>query len=228
MNNATKTTVSTFGALAALAGIEHGVGETLQGNVSPGGMVILSWPGSALFRILGGEPAMTILPNLLLSGIHTILLSLIFLVWATLFVQRKHGGLVLILLSIAMLLVGGGFGPPLLGIIVGTTATRIDAPLTWWRTRLSMGVRHVLGKLWSWLFVAALVAWLLLCPGSMLLDYVFTMGHAELLVPVLTLLSFGFLLLAIVAGLAHDSQRQIGSHRTPALVRRRPASQVGS
>jgi len=35
------------------------------------------------------------------------------------FIQRKNGGLTLILLSILMLLVGGGFIPPLFGIIAG-------------------------------------------------------------------------------------------------------------
>ena len=51
--NATRVTVSTFGTLAGLAGIEHGIGEVL---------------------------------------------------------------LILVLLSVAMLLLGGGFGPPILGV----------------------------------------------------------------------------------------------------------------
>src|SRR6266498_2748870 len=118
MRNATKVTVATFGALAGLAGLEHGIGETLQGNRAPDGMLIVSWPGSAFFRIVAGEPAMTIVPNMLVTGILAILVSLAFLMWVTMFVQRKHGGLVLILLSLVMLLVGGGFGPPLLGIIL--------------------------------------------------------------------------------------------------------------
>ncbi len=49
MRNATRVTVSTFGTVAGLAGIEHGVGEMLQGNVAPDGMMILSWPESDLF-----------------------------------------------------------------------------------------------------------------------------------------------------------------------------------
>jgi len=166
MRNVTNVTVSTFGALAGLAGIEHGIGETLQGNIAPDGIVILSWPESAFFRILAGEPAMTIVPNLLVTGVLAILFSLIFLVWATMFVQRKNGGLVLILLSIVMLLVGGGFGPPLLGIIVGAAGTRINAPLTWWRPHLSVGLRRFLEKLWPSSFAACLIAWLLLMPGS--------------------------------------------------------------
>lgn len=77
---------------------------------------------------MAGEPAMTIVPSILVTGILAILFSLIFLVWATMFVQRKNGGLVLILLSIVMLLVGGGFGPPILGIIIGAAGTRINTP----------------------------------------------------------------------------------------------------
>ncbi|GAI04081.1 unnamed protein product [marine sediment metagenome] len=42
MRNATKTTVSTFGAIIGIAGIEHGIGEILQGNMPPAGIVIES------------------------------------------------------------------------------------------------------------------------------------------------------------------------------------------
>ena len=114
MRNATRVFASTFGAIMALAGIEHGIGEIFQGNVAPSGIMILSWPESEFFRNLGGEPAMTVIPNLLITGILAILVSLALLVWAILFVQRKNGGLIMILLSIAMLLVGGGIFPPIL------------------------------------------------------------------------------------------------------------------
>ncbi|MFH1632819.1 MAG: hypothetical protein ABIG63_02260 [Chloroflexota bacterium] len=204
MRNATKVTVSTFGALAGLAGIEHGFGETLQGNVAPDGMMILSWSDSELFHILAGEPAMTIIPNFLATGILTILFSLVFLVWATMFVHKKNGGLVLILLSIVMLLVGGGFAPPVLGVIVGVAATRINAPLTWWRTHFLVGLRRSLGKLWPWSFAACIIAWLYLFPGSILLDYFFGAGNPGV-IAVLSLSAFGSLLLTIVAGFAHDS-----------------------
>jgi hypothetical protein len=112
MRNATKVFASTFGAIMALAGIEHGIGEIFQGNVAPSGIMILSWPESEFFRNLGGEPAMTVIPNLLITGILAVLVSLAMLVWAILFVQRKNGGLIMILLSIAMLLVGGGSSLP--------------------------------------------------------------------------------------------------------------------
>ena len=211
MWSATRVTVSTFGALAGLAGIEHGIGEVLQGNVAPEGVMILSWPQSELFRVLAGEPAMTIVPNLLVTGILAIFVSLIFLVWATIFVQRKHGGLVLIALSVVMLLVGGGFGPPILGMIVGVAATRINAPLRWWRTQPSSGSRHFLAKVWPWCFVAGVIAWLLLLPGTILLDFFFGVYIPDVVVYVLSLCAFGLLLLTVLAGFAHDIQQRTNS-----------------
>jgi hypothetical protein len=74
---------------------------------------------------------MTLVPSLFMTGILAILVSLVFLAWAAMFAQRKHGGLVLIQLSALMLIVGGGFGPPILGVIVGIAATGINAPLMW-------------------------------------------------------------------------------------------------
>jgi len=35
--SATRITVSTFGAVMGLEGIEHGIGEVLQGNAAPEG-----------------------------------------------------------------------------------------------------------------------------------------------------------------------------------------------
>jgi hypothetical protein len=217
MRNATKVTLSTFGALAGLAGIEHGIGESLQGNSAPDGIMIVSWPESELFRIVGGEPAMTIVPNLLVTGILAILVSLVFLVWVTMFVQQKYGGPVLILLSLVMLLVGGGFGPPLLGLILGVAATRINAPFTWWRAHLSTSSRRALGKVWPWSFVAGVIAWLFLFPGSLLLDYFVGVTNPERTIAMAALTAFGLLLVTIVTGFAYDLQRQTDVQQTPAM-----------
>jgi hypothetical protein len=42
----------------------------------------------------------------------------------------KLGGSILILLSVALLLFGGGIFPPLIGVIGGVAGTRINKPLT--------------------------------------------------------------------------------------------------
>lgn len=211
MNNATKITVSTFSAVAAVAALEHGIGEILQGNTAPNGMIIASWADSELFRILAGEPAMTIIPNFLVTGILTIIFALVFLAWAILFVHKKNGGLVLIALSFVLLLVGGGFGPPLLGIIVGSTGTRINSPLTWRRTHLPTGVRRFLGKLWPWSFVVSIISWFFLFPGAILLDHFFGVDH-PLTIVIFILSAFGSLFLTIIAGFAYDSQRLVEPH----------------
>jgi hypothetical protein len=217
--SATRVVVSTFGIIMGLAGIEHGIGEILQGNVAPNGIMFPSWPESEFFRIVAGEPAMTIIPNLLITGILAILFSLIFLIWATKFVQRKNGGLVLILLAIIMLLVGGGIFPPVIGIIIGALGTRINAPLTWWRTHPSIGLRHFLGKVWPWSFVACLIGWLFLFPGINILGYFFGVNNSNLTV-ILIFFALASLLLTIFTGFAYDSQRQVDLPQT-ALINRR-------
>ncbi len=208
MRNATKVFASTFGAIMALAGIEHGIGEVLQGNVAPAGIMILSWPESEFFRNLSGEPAMTVIPNLLITGILAILISLALLVWSTLFVQRKNGGLVMILLSAAMLLVGGGIFPPILGIIVGAVATRIHAPASSKTPRFD-GFRRFLANLWPWSFAACILAWLSMFPGLAFIGYFFGVNDPAVILVIL-LIALGALILTVFSGFAYDTQMQEG------------------
>jgi len=120
--SATRAVASVLDIFAGVSGASHGPGEILQGNIVPSGIMIEAWPGLTL---LGGEPAMTIVPSFLITGVLAIIFGLIITVWAAAFVQRKNGGLVLILLSIIMLLVGGGVIPPGFGVIAGMIGTRI-------------------------------------------------------------------------------------------------------
>jgi len=207
MKNATKIFTSTFGVIMALAGLEHGVGEVLQGNVAPSGVMILSWPESAFFHSLAGEPAMTIIPNLLLTGILAIFFSLLLLVGSILFVQRKNGGLIMILLCIAMLLAGGGIFPPILGIIIGAVGTRINAPLPWWRRHLPLGFRRFLASLWPYSYTACIPSWFALVPGVPILCYFFGVNNPVLILGIL-FFALSTLLLTMFAGLAYDSERQ--------------------
>jgi len=118
--NKLKVAASALGIFAGIGGPVHGPGEILQGNVAPSNIVFQAWPS---LRALNGEPAMTIIPNLLVTGILAIIVGVLLSVWSAKFVSRKHSGLVMILLSIALLLVGGGLIPPLFGITAGVVAT---------------------------------------------------------------------------------------------------------
>jgi hypothetical protein len=202
---AARFVASTFGALAGVGGITHGVGEILQGNIRPDAMMIDSWTQGPIATRMGGDPGMTIVPNLLITGVLAIVVSLATILWAVAFVQRKRGGVVLMLLSIGMLLVGGGFGSPIIGILAGVAGTAINAPLTWWRTRLSGNVRRFLARLWPWVFGLSLANGLFLFVGAIILVYSFGWGDADLY-----LNSFFFavvsLPLAIITGIAYDLQ----------------------
>lgn len=118
----TRLAASTVGVFAGLGGASHGPGEMLQGNVAPSGMMIEAWPE---LTVLNGEPAMTLIPSFLVAGVLTVIFGLLVAVWAFKFVQRRHGGAVLILLSLVMLLVGGGLFPPVFGFAAGIIGTRI-------------------------------------------------------------------------------------------------------
>lgn len=204
MKSATRVYAATFGAIMALAGIEHGVGEILQGNVAPDGIMILSWPEAEFFRSLGGEPAMTVIPNLLLTGILAVLVSVALLIWSVRFVHRKNGGLIMILLSSAMLLVGGGIFPPVFGMLIGIVATRIHSPLSWWRAHLPGGLQQFLAKLWPWSYSAGILAWPAVFPAG------YFWGEKNPLLLVLILfIALGTLLLTIFCSLAYDVQRSV-------------------
>ena len=203
MRNATRITVSTFGVLMGLAGLEHGIGEMLQGNTAPQGLMFPSWPDAEFFRNVAGEPAMSIIPNLFVTGILTCCVSFVYLLWATRFVRRKHAGQVLILLAIIMLLVGGGLFPPVIGIFIGLLATRINRPAFAKRIKPVSGLQIRLSTVWSWCFGACLIGWLLLFPGSNLLSYFFRVDDANLTICLITF-ALGSLVTTVVSGLLHD------------------------
>jgi hypothetical protein len=155
MRKATKTVAAWLGGAAGIAGFEHGYYETQQGNTAPAGLVFPSWgPPCDPAKIWHAcEPAMSILPDFLITGILAMLLSAAVIVWSAGFVQRKHGGLVLILLSIALLLFGGGFFPPVIALVGGLAGIKINSPL---RGQPGSFTR-LAAKLWHWTLVVFLV-----------------------------------------------------------------------
>ncbi|HTP09837.1 MAG TPA: hypothetical protein VMP08_16385 [Anaerolineae bacterium] len=201
--NAARATASTLGVLAGLGGITHGIGEILQGNTAPQGIMIYSWTQGPIAAHMGGEPAMTIVPNLFATGVLTILVSLALLVWAATLVQRKNGGWIQILLSVCMLLTGGGFAPPIMGILSGVAGLGINASYTWWRKHLSAGVRHGLAKAWPWIFGLCAIDGVFLVIGSVILVFIFSVNAPNLFVACF-LLAVGTVPLAILTGIAYD------------------------
>jgi hypothetical protein len=211
-NSATRAVASLFGVFAGLIGLEHGYFETLQGNVAPGSIMInaMGPPCQANQMWHACEPAMTIMPTFFVAGVLAIIVSLIVILWAAAFVQRKYGGPVLMLLSLVLLLVGGGFIPPVLGIIAGVVATRINAPFTWWRAHLSLHSRRFLATLWPW----SLIAFVLWLAGEWILGYFF--NEYLLNLGLITLFfTLGLVLLTVLTGFAYDIHRQTDVQSKP-------------
>ncbi len=205
MNSATRAVVSVMGAVMGLAGLEHGIGEIWQGNQQPAGIMFQSWADHPFFASVNGEPAMSLIPNLLVSGIVSVLVSLAILFWVTICIRHKQGGLVLIMLSIILLLVGGGIFPPVLSLLIGLVATRIDTPPSWPRAILPDVLVDMARSSWKWVLGICLAAWLSLFPGSLLLDYYLKINDTNLTLA-LMLLAFGSLFLAVLTAFISDGR----------------------
>jgi hypothetical protein len=192
---ATTATVAAFGAVAGLAGVEHGIGEILQGPVRPDALVIESWPNSEAFAVLSGEPSFTVIPNLAVSGVLAISVAIGLAVWAVGFADRRHGGWVLLGLSVLLFLVGGGFGPPLIGAVLAGAVLRGPGG--------SGVVARAMAPWWPWLLGVGVGAFLGLVPGTALLSHVVGLQSAGLVVA-LSATAFTCLILSLVAARARD------------------------
>jgi hypothetical protein len=199
MRKATKTVAAWLGVVAGLAGLEHGYFEILQGNARPASVMFASMgPPCVAEKVWNAcEPALSVIPNFLISGILSLILGLLIIIWSAGFLPRMKGGVVLILLSVALLLFGGGVFPPLIGIVGGVAATKINQPL--------MGkpgsVTRFAAKLWPWPLVI-LMTWLL---GQWPVGYFFNDFMSKII-------GFGLLLilvslpLSVYTGYAYDAQ----------------------
>jgi hypothetical protein len=194
---ATRVVVGTFGVLAALAGMEHGIGEIRQGSVPPTAPVIRSWPDVGAFGVLGGEPALTVLPDLLLSGILTVTVAAALGVWSVGYAHRRHGGR-LALLSVLLLVVGGGFGPPLIGLILAV-AVALARP----HGRPAGTSPGAMSRLWPWFLVVGVLSYVGLVPGMLLASHLWGVAE-EGLVLGLVAAAFGGMVLALLAARAAD------------------------
>lgn len=207
MNRATRILVSTFGVIVGLIGIVYGIFEILQGNTPISSFVIDAvGVGNPLWHG-GPAPAVTIISSYLVTGIVAVLASLLTATWAAAFIHLKWGGGVLIMLAVEQLMVGGGIAQPMLAVIIGLIATRINSPLNRWRAVLSDGLLSVLAKLWPAAFTLSVllyglhvaIPFIIGINGSFLGT---TNPNLGLILGYAAIVPFG---LAVAAGLARDS-----------------------
>lgn len=210
--SATRMAASIIGVgVIGLGGFEHGFFEMLQGNVTPSSVVIDAigpaqrfWPGAS-------EPAFSLIPNMFVTGICAMIVSLLIAVWAGAFIDRKYGALVLLLLSTILFLVGGGGGPIVIALIACIPATHINKPLTWWRKRLPLKVRSFLARLWPWSLIVALLPFYFAVEIAIFgMPFVWFLSTDVTLVilPIVGNISTMLLLVTILTAFAYDIQKQ--------------------
>ena len=206
-NRATKVVASTLGVLVGLAGIDHGFFEILQGNVAPSGVMIEAIGPAQRFWEYGTETALTIIPNFLVSGILSIIVGVVVIIWARLFVQKKYAAGILMLLSIVLFLVGGGFAPIFMAILASLTASRINKPLKLWRALLPTVVRGFLAKIWLGVLITFVIIFSISVEiaifGSPLTSF-FDAATTFNLLNTVAYIMLGFMLLSVLTGFAHD------------------------
>ena len=198
--NASKLTTIIFGVFGGFFGLEHGIGEIIQGNISTPGLKIYAFLAPGLPFPFGREPALSIVPNYLISGILTILLGLIIILWSVKMTQIKYGAVGLFGLSIILFLIGGGFGPFTTMIFASIAASKINSNFIWWKRLLPFRLRTFVAKLFPWITILFL-SWI---PFELILGLFFGIGYpypGYLLAYIFPFIMF----FTILTAFAHDS-----------------------
>jgi hypothetical protein len=211
MNRATQIIVATIGVILAIAGLDHGIFETLQGNKPTTGLIIQAiGPEQNLW---GTEEAFTLIPNFLITGILAILVSLAIMVWSIGYIHTQHGATVFGLLFILLFLVGGGIAAQIMFVpVTWAAATRIQKPLTGWRKALPEGLRRLLAKIWPATLVLGCISFLI---GLFIAitGYIPGVSDDERILAICWAFIFGgglgMYLLTFVAGFASDILKKI-------------------
>ncbi len=214
-NAATRVIVSTLGVLLGISSINHGLLETLQGNRPTPGVVVKALGSGYRWTVWtqGSEPAFTLVPNFLLTGLLATLIGLLMILWSLRFIHRSHGPTVFLLLGVTSFLAGGGLAQVLLFTLNWLVATRIRAPLGFWRWLIPQPLCRVLGRIWRWSLVAAAILFLAALEVAVVGYIPGVPGQTEILRRILILrlapaivLS---LLLTFLSGFAHDIEARL-------------------
>ena len=216
-NAATRVVVSSFGVLLGISSINHGVLEMMQGNLAtPGSFVKALGPGNSwTLWVHGGEPAFTLVHNFLFTGMLATAMGILLIVWSAVFIERRGGSTVFLLISIGSFLTGGGQAQVLLFTLNWAVATRIRARLRFWRWIMPACLRRILARVW---LLALAVAAILFLAALEIATFGYFPGlphNTAALTRILWRMAAAIIaavLLTIVAGFANDLEvREMGS-----------------
>lgn len=206
VNRAIQTIVATLGVIFGIGGIGHGFFETLQGNTATNGYVIDAIGEANRMWLHGNEPAFTIIPNFLITGVAAMLVGVSVIIWSAGFMHKKHAPAIFLSLFILLFLVGGGIAQVIFFTIGWAMSTRIRKPLNWWRRVLPARTHGVLSKMWRPFLIASSV---LILFTLQIAIFGFVPGVSDpdsISMVMVSTLGIGLLslILAFISGCAHD------------------------
>ena len=160
--NATRVIATTIGVFFGLfSGVNHGLFEFLQGDKPTNSLVINAIGEAQRFWVEGTEPAFTLIPNFMITGIVSMIVGLAIVIWSIWFLPGKYGRIVFLGLFVLSFLVGGGIGQAFFFIPAWAFATRMGKPLTWCRKVIPRNTWLFLSRLWIATLVLATIVMLI-------------------------------------------------------------------
>lgn len=142
---------ATFGALAGLSNLAYAATEVLERHARP----------TAVFFTLNGQPAITVLPDMQLTGVIGLCLSLAFTLCAIFFTKRWQGGLAMLLIAFLQIPFGAGLVRLFQAMIYSLVGTRIDRPLKLWTAILRRPSRSKFSRLWPVSFIVCAILYVI-------------------------------------------------------------------
>lgn len=139
-----------LGITLAVAGIHHGFFEILQGNTPTSSFLIQSIGPEHRFWIHGSDEAITIIPNFLITGVLSILISTLIGIACLFFLKRKNISGLLLILFILLTLFGGGIGHIPFFLLVCAFSTNLTGDLFFWKPKLKGVFFRGLSSLFSY------------------------------------------------------------------------------
>lgn len=152
---------------AAIIGFIHGVGEILQTGSKANSNFIYALNVTNPDKVWhAGLPAFSLIPDFLISGIITVLISITIVIFINLLIESNYFKY-FPLLFILLFLFGGGFVPPFIGIISSTYY--VIKKRSNMNTMQPSFLGKLVAKLWIYL-ISILLVWL---PSSWIFGWIF-------------------------------------------------------
>ena len=99
------------------------------------------------------EPAFTVVPNYLITGISAMTIGIIIVLWALFMMKSKFGVPVFAGLTVLLFLFGGGFATVFTSLFTVICALLQNKEHRWWKTHIPLKTAWTIGRIWPWLFV---------------------------------------------------------------------------